>query len=71
MRKVVVTVNGKNLHLVLGKSITDWAVAYADIQDFWNVPLEELLDGTLEINEEIWYWYINGRCFETDEEVNN
>ena len=69
MKKVVVIVNDKKLHLVLGKSINDWACAYADIQDFWNVPLEELLDGTLEINEDIWYWYIDGRCYETSEEV--
>ena len=28
-----------------------------------------LLDGTVEINEDIWYWYIDGRCCETYEEV--
>ena len=42
---------------------------YGASYDLWDFPIEELLDGTVEINEDIWYWLIDGRCYETTEEV--
>jgi hypothetical protein len=65
---VIVYVNGKALHLVFGKSREEWERVYAN-PDLWDVPFEELVDGTLEVDEDIWYWYIDGRCFETNEKV--
>ena len=66
--RVIAVVDGKSLHLVLGKTRREWLEAYAkDV--VWDILLEELLDGTMEINEDIWYWLIDGRCFETTEEV--
>lgn len=50
------------------KTITDDVVCY------WDFPLEELLDGTVEPNKEMIYWLIDGRLYETPfvkvEEVN-
>ena len=65
---VIVHVNGKALHLVFGKSREEWERVYAN-PDLWDVPFKELVDGTLEVDEDIWYWYIDGRCFETNERV--
>lgn len=66
--RVIAVVDGKSLHLVLGKTRREWLEAYGkDV--VWDILLEELLDGTMEINEDIWYWLIDGRCFETTEEV--
>jgi len=71
MEKTIL-VDGKSLHLILGaagrKTYVEWYNLYGD-DGCWDFPLEELLDGTLEINESIWYYYINGRCYETNKEV--
>ena len=68
MKKIVI-VDGKKLHLILGKTEEEWKFLYSEYENLWSMPLEELLDGTLEINEDIWCYYINGRCYETDLEV--
>ena len=66
--RVIAVVDGKSLHLVLGKSKKEWRKAYGrDVE--WDFLLAELLDGTVEIREDIWYWLIGDRCFETTEEV--
>ena len=67
--RVIIEVNGQKLHLVLYKSHGLWLDTYASNPDCWDILLEELLDGTMEINEDIWYWLIDGRCYETTEEV--
>lgn len=78
-KKVTLEVDGKKLHLVLGKTDAEYYAEYSDgaifgtyygaSYDLWDFPIEELLDGTVEINEDIWYWVIDGRCYETTEEV--
>ena len=69
MKKVELKVNGdKTLHLVLGKTYEEWDEKYGN-HFCWDILFEELIDGTLEINETIWYWYIDGRCYETEETV--
>lgn len=70
MKRKVIIVDGKRLHLVFGHLMKDWVSVYSLKSDeLWDVKLEELLDGTLEINENIWYWLIGDRCYETDETV--
>ena len=69
MSKHEIIVEGKHLHLVLGKTTTEWEIACSDSPDLWSIPFEELINGALEINETIWYWYIDGRCYETTESV--
>lgn len=68
-KRVEVTVAGKVLHLVLGMLYSEWAMVYDDKEDVWDFDLVDLLDGTIEIDEDIWYWYIKGRVYETNEEV--
>ena len=69
--KKIINIDGKNLHIVLGKKYSEWAdITYCNY-NLWDFPIEELIDGSVEINEDIWYWLINGRCYETDELVNN
>ena len=68
-KKVEIIVNGATVHLVLGKKVSEWKEVYGSNADLWDFPLEELLDGTVDPNEDVWYWYINGRCYETDENV--
>lgn len=67
-KRVTLEVNGRKLHLVLGKTVEEWEKIW-DSEETWSILLEELLDGTIEIDEYIWYWYIDGRCYETYEEV--
>jgi len=67
--KVIIEVNGQKLHLVLHKDKALWQERYGYIDECWAILFEELLDGTLEINEDIWYWYIDGRCYETTETI--
>ena len=65
-KRVTLEVNGEKLHLILGKTEEEWLRTYGSDENLWDVSFEELIDGTLEINEDIWYWYINGRCYETN-----
>lgn len=66
-RKTII-VDGYKLNLVLGLSKTEYMASFGgsyDDGELWDFPLEELLDGTIDINEEIYYYLINGRCYET------
>ena len=67
-KKVTIIVNNAKLHLVLGKTYEEWEKLYSG-EICWDILFEELIDGSLEINENIWYWYIDGRCYETFEKV--
>jgi len=69
MDRKVLAVDNRNLHLILNKSVKEWESQYGGDYNLWDMPLEELLDGTLEINDTIWYYYIDGRCYETTEYV--
>ena len=71
MKQIVINVRERNLHLILGMSVEVWESQYCNDNDIWNMPLEEFLDGTLDVNDTIWYYYINGRCYETDQRVND
>ena len=77
--RITIAAPGGKLHLVLGKTEEEYlnengegaifGTYYGASYDLWDFPIEELLDGTVEINEDIWYWLIDGRCYETTEEV--
>lgn len=68
--KKVINIDGKKLHLVFGKSYSEWVKLFYSNEDLWDFLLIELIDGSVEINEDIWYWFINNRCYETNEYVN-
>lgn len=66
-RRIVIIVNGFSVHLVLNKTMSEWKRNFESNDNLWDFPIEEILDGTVEPNENIWYWLINGRLYETDE----
>lgn len=70
-KRVTLEVNGTKLHLVLGKTVKEWDETWGNEEDdcLWDIAFEELIDGTLFINPTIWYWYIDGRCYETYEDA--
>lgn len=66
MLKQVLTIQegankGKKLHIILGGKKSNYPMD----EDLWDFPIEELLDGTIEVREVMWYYYENGRCYET------
>ena len=67
-KRVTLEIDGVKLHLVLGKTVKEWEEARGN-DDLWDILFEELLDGSVDIDEDIWYWYIDGRCYETYETV--
>lgn len=69
MERTIIKVNDKQLHLVLRKTYSEWVKRYGDCDDLWDILIEDLLDNSIEVNEDIWYWLIDGRCFETNEVV--
>lgn len=74
MKRTVIVIEGPHMrptkmHLVLGKTEREWKENFGDIPGMWDILLEEFLDGAMEVNDTIWYWYIDGRCYETDEYV--
>lgn len=66
--RVTIEVKGRKLHLVIYESLSHWLRLY-EAEDLWDFLLEEILDGSVEFGEDIWYWYIDGRCYETSEQV--
>lgn len=72
MNKKTIIVDGFNLHIIFGKTKTEYNDTYGngyEVGDLWDFPIEELLNGAVEPNEDIWYWLINGRLYETYEDV--
>ena len=69
VRRVTIQVNGVQMHLVLGKTVQEWEDTWGGEDELWDIDFEELIDGTLFINPTNWYWYIDGRCYETYEDV--
>lgn len=71
-KTTITTESGQKLHLLLGVTKKDYMTLYKadyDNGDLWDYPFEELIDGTVDIQEEIYYCFIKGRCYETPEFV--
>lgn len=54
----------KKLTLEIGHTLDEWQEKYGSNEDNWDFPINELLDGTIEPDEDITYWFINGRLYE-------
>lgn len=68
--RTTITVQGKyTMHLELGHTKKEWKSLKLDEGEFWSFPIEELLDGTIEPQKDILYWYVKGRVYETDKNV--
>ena len=57
----------RKITLEVGHTIEEWSVKYGENLDCWDFPIDELLDGTIEPNEDMTYWVIDGRVYETEE----
>ena len=57
----------KKLTIEIGHTIEEWENKYGHNEDGenWDFSIDELLDGTIEPNEDITYWFIGGRLYET------
>ena len=63
--RTIVIVNGKEMHLIVG--VTPSAIE--NDESLWDISFEDFLTNAVEVNEDIWYVYFNGRCYETNEQV--
>ena len=57
-------IDGQTLHYEIGHSTNEWEETYG-ADNLWEILLEEFMDGSVEVNEDIVYWYIDGRMYET------
>lgn len=63
--RTVVIVNEKKMHLIVGVNPN----TIENNENLWDISFEDFLTKAVEVNEDIWYVYFNGRCYETSEEV--
>lgn len=65
--KTTMVIGGKTITVETGHTKQEWAVEFGDYGngDCWDFPIEELIDGTVEPDEDIIYWCIDGRMYET------
>lgn len=54
------------IKIELGHTLEEWEKTYSDNENLWDVNLDDVLNGALEPNEDIVYWYIDGRLYETN-----
>ena len=62
--RTTIIVKDKKLHLKFYVKPTDIFNDY-----LWDFVFEDFLSGAVEINEDIWYIYYEGRCYETEDYV--
>ena len=75
MRKSMKTKEGLTIHYEEGHTVKEWC-EIADRADedgvtLWNFSIEDMLEGAIEANEAIQYWLINGRLYETMNELSS
>lgn len=65
IERTIIIVNGKKMHLMVG--VTPSTIE--NDENLWDISFEDFLTNAVEVNEDIWYVYFNGRCYETNEQV--
>lgn len=50
----------------MGHTLKEWEELVNRDDSLWDFPLDEMLDGTVNSNGDIVYWFIDGRLYETD-----
>ena len=66
MVKGEITINGLTAHFECGHTEREWVVKFGTDENLWDVSITDIIEGAIEPNEEITYWYINGRLYETE-----
>ena len=56
----------KRITLETGHTLEEWSEKYGNDENRWDFPIEELLDGAIEPDEEMVYWVIDNRVYETN-----
>lgn len=57
------------MHLDTYHTIDEWSKKYGDNdgdETFWDFDIRDIFEGSVEPDENIVYWYIDGRVYETD-----
>ena len=65
IERTIIIVNGKEMHLIVGVNPS----TIENDENLWDISFEDFLTNAVEVNEDIWYVYFNGRCYETNEQV--
>lgn len=66
MCKGEITINGRTAHFECGHSENEWAKKFGMNDSLWDVSIADIIERAIEPNEDITYWYINGRLYETE-----
>lgn len=65
-----ITIDGKTAHFELGHTEEEWLNEFGnDSSPLWDVSIQDIIEGAIEPNDDIIYWYINGRLYETNKEI--
>lgn len=57
-------INIEKLNIVYDKTLEEWYEKYGG-KGFWTFSLEDVLNGAVKLDEDMCYWAINGRFYET------
>lgn len=60
-----IIINGYRIQLEIGHTKNEWNRIYGTEEYLWDICLEDFISGALEPDENMVYWYINGRLYET------
>ena len=66
MERNTIVINGKFMTIEFGHTEDEWEKKGFDTDNCWDFSIEDFLSGAIEPNEDITYWLIDGRIFETD-----
>ena len=61
-----IIVNGQRINLEIGHSVQEWKKLYSQNKNLWDISLEDFITGAVDPSEDIVYWYIDGRLYETE-----
>lgn len=54
------------IHYEIGHTLQEWEEKFGGNPDLWDFPVIELFDQSVEPDEGMLYWFIDGRLYETD-----
>lgn len=64
--KQTIVVNGQKINYEIGHSVQEWNELFGNNENLWDISIDDFINGAVESNEDMIYWYINGRLYETE-----
>ena len=61
-------IKGQTLNFVIGKTYYDWLDEFGskdEEDELWDFDIKDFIEGAVEPQEGMTYWYIDGRLYET------